>query len=519
MKTDFKNNRPKGFNSKEDRFLIPIINGMEKLIASTQNQYVYDTIKLDKKLRQILSTLLIEFAEDLHCEIGLWKSLEFYNKQLFDTPLPLFVNNENEIKESFDVNRIKYFIHNIFFEFDPELIMAPNHNDLDLLSKNISEFLTEKFQNVPRISGIKEFLSQPNDFGWDFKRKLVWIGINSFLFRLSFNRYIVETNKGKMEIASIDDFVCQENTIWSGLGVTDLLAKTLDLPEKINNGVRSWYERYTSYYRVISSIDSTLILENIINETEYKVRLDTGQSKIFKVGNIIFGGIAPYGDYWYWSGVQHDCGKLDKINIDKLKKDFGRSASRIIYRYDKQLLSKAQEIIKQHHSDFVSFFGSDLMIFKDGLSMAAALQKKDRKKYESLSKEELEAHMKKHGLENPFPKMNLPDELLNSENGVGVYFNPDEGIEMMFGFDDLISGFKKNGAALSYDEGEAIRNFITSDAISPKFVKMMIDKYGAKSINDSFCINSEITNVNYLLRKYKGQYFRNKYPEITLTDD
>lgn len=118
MRTDFKNNRPLGFNNKEDRFLIPIINGMEKLIASTQNQYVYDTIKLDKKLRQILSTLIIEFAEDLHCEIGLWESLEFYNQQLFNTPLPLFVNNESEIKESFDVNRIKYFIHNMFFEFD-----------------------------------------------------------------------------------------------------------------------------------------------------------------------------------------------------------------------------------------------------------------------------------------------------------------------------------------------------------------------------------------------------------------
>lgn len=348
---------------------------------------------------------------------------------------------------------------------------------------------------------------------------MVWIGTNSYLFRLSFNRYIAETNNGKREIASIDDFVCQENTIWSGLGVTDILAKTLDLPEKINKDVRSWYERYTSYYRVISSTDNALILENIINETEYKVRLDTGQSKIFKIGNIIFGGIAPYADYWYWSGIQHDCGKLDNINIDKLKKDFGRNASRIIYRYDKQLLSKAQEVTKQHYSDFVSFFGSDLMIFKDGLSMAAALQKKDRKKYESLSKEKLEAHMKKHGLENPFPQMNLPDELLNSENGVGVYFNPDEGIEMMFAFDDLISGFKKNGTGLSYGEGEPIRNFITSDAISPKFVKMMIDKCGAKSINDSFCISSEMTNVDYLLRKYKGQYFRNKYPEITLTDD
>ena len=98
MKIDFKNNRPKGFNNKEDKFLISLINEIEKLITETQILYSHDTIKLDKKQRQILSTLIIEFAEDLHCEIGLWNSVEYYNKHLFNTPLPLFVNSENEIK-------------------------------------------------------------------------------------------------------------------------------------------------------------------------------------------------------------------------------------------------------------------------------------------------------------------------------------------------------------------------------------------------------------------------------------
>jgi hypothetical protein len=94
---------------------------------------------------------------------------------------------------------------------------------------------------------------------------------------------------------------------------------------------------------------------------------------------------------------------------------------------------------------------------------------------------------------------------------------------MMFGFDDVISGFKKNGKNLTDNETKAIRDFITSDAISPKFVKTIVDKYGTESIKDSFYINSEIIpkdfGIDYLLRKYKGQYFRNKYPEITLIDD
>lgn len=83
------------------------------------------------------------------------------------------------------------------------------------------------------------------------------------------------------------------------------------------------------------------------------------------------------------------------------------------------------------------------MIFKYGLSIAAALQKKDWKKYESLLKNDLETHMKQHGLENLFPQMNISDELLNSENEFGVYHNPDVGIKMVFALDDVISWFKK----------------------------------------------------------------------------
>jgi len=34
----------------------------------------------------------------------------------------------------------------------------------------------------------------------------------------------------------------------------------------------------------------------------------------------------------------------------------------------------------------------------------------------------------------------------------GVDFNPDEGTEIMRGFDDLLSGFKKEGKDLTFNE-------------------------------------------------------------------
>lgn len=519
MKTNFNLNRPIGFNRNEEKFLVPIILELEKLIKNTQTKYLYHTIKLPSNQRRSLAELIVELAEDLHNDIGLWNSVEYYNKQLFNTPLPLFVEKENEITGMFDINRIKYFIYTLFFEFNEDLIIAPTHKDLDLLAQKVSLFLTENFKNIPKLSGIKEFLSLPNDFGWDVKQKLFWLGTCSYLFRTSFHRYIIEMNKGKMEIPAIDNFLCQETTIWSGLGVIDILAKTLDLSERNTSDIRNWYERYISYYRVISKSEITVTLENLINKTKYLVHSIGIDNEIFKIGDIFLGGLVPYDEFWYWSGAQYSFGNVEHNALEELKNVFIKTSSLIVYRYDKKLLSKAKDGLKKLHEEFINYFGSDLITFKDGLSMVAALQKKERERYELLPPNELEAHKKKHGLVNPFPRMDIPKELLESENGVAVYFDFDEGIEMMFNFEALSSGLKKAGKDLTEDELEAIRNFITSDSISPNFVRSVVSQYGAKSINNSFLINQEMNILQYLLHRYKGKYFRNIYPNLSMVSD
>ncbi len=518
MKTKFNINRPAGFNYKEERFLAPLINELEKLIKKTQTKYLYNTIKLTADKRGDLAALIIEFAEDLHNSIGLWESLEYYNKQMFNTPLPLFVESENEITGLFDVNRIKYFVHTLFMDLKEDLLLTPTHQDLNLLAQTVSLFLIAKFKNVPKVTCLKEFLSLPNNFGWEVKQKLFWLGTSSYLFRTSFHRFIIEKNKGKMEIPAMDDFLCQETTSWSGLGVIDILAKTLTLAEKEANDLRNWYERYISYYRVISTTEITLTLENIINNTKYVVHSDKNFVEIFKIGHVFLGALVPYGDLWYWSGAQYNLGDPEPTGLENIKKKFMKDSPRLIYRYDKKRLEKTKAMLRTQHQEFLNYFESDLITFNDGLSMAAALQMKEGERFEALPKNELAAYMKKHELEYPYPKMDLPEELLESINGVGVYFNVDEGIEMMRYFNDLLSGLKKEGKDLTEDENEVVRNFITSKAISPNFVRKIVEQYGAKSINSSFLINPEMKILDYLLHRYKGEFFRNRYPATTLIE-
>jgi hypothetical protein len=47
---------------------------------------------------------------------------------------------------------------------------------------------------LPRDSGVARFLAGPNEFGWDIKRKLLWLGINSYLFR--FHKWKITKSRG-----------------------------------------------------------------------------------------------------------------------------------------------------------------------------------------------------------------------------------------------------------------------------------------------------------------------------------
>jgi uncharacterized phage-like protein YoqJ len=126
--------------------------------------------------------------------------------------------------------------------------------------------------------------------------------------------------------------------------------------------------------------------------------------------------------------------------------------------------------------------------------------------------------MAKHDLSSTSPKLTFPPELIESEHGVGVYFDAGEGTEIMTGFNYVVSGFKKRGQDLSEDEADAIHSLMTLDTISPNFVQRLVEEYGPESIASTFLIydRDDKTYLNYLLRRYKGHFYRNRYPHVTL---
>lgn len=150
--------------------------------------------------------------------------------------------------------------------------------------------------------------------------------------------------------------------------------------------------------------------------------------------------------------------------------------------------------------------------------MASAFKKELQHQWDSKPQEQVPEVIEKHGLQDGRPTMNLPQDLINHSNGIGVFLNPAEGKEMMTHFTTLVSALTQTDGDFSEDQVFAIRGFLTGSVMSPTFVKRVLSEYGDQAVRRVFVLKGELQQywLDYLLRRFKGKFFRNRYPGLAL---
>ena len=273
------------------------------------------SLKLSAQTRTQLAEILVDFALDIHFNSGIWTALEKYNTELFGTPLPLILPVNTKPTHGISVERVQFFLWNLYQRL-AECELSNCHVDLICVAERMTEFLNDVLLPLlPAVSPVKEFLDKPNDYGWEVKHKLIWLGMHSYLFRLHFDSYFAKQyNEESSEIMIIDDFICQGATSWSGLGAIDILAGCLDVPDEQKDELRSWYIRHFSLYKIIKMDKGIIEAVNLVNDAPYHIRVEKPSDlpkEVFHPNAIIHGGLVPWRGEWYWSGEQFDYTPLE----------------------------------------------------------------------------------------------------------------------------------------------------------------------------------------------------------------
>src|SRR5215471_5527118 len=165
-------------------------------------------------------------------------------------------------------------------------------------------------------------------------------------------------------------------------------------------------------------------------------------------------------------------------------------------------------MVSKHYQQFLDYYGTDLVIYPDGNALAEDMRTFHQYQFASAPQQDVEAFLKKYQLSTPSPHLDLPPDMLACQDGIGVFFNPEEGQEMMLSFDPVMHGFQKQGRDVSEDEADMLRQLLYADAISPQFVRKLVQDYGDASITAAFLMprDCDKSYLEYLLRRYKGQF-------------
>lgn len=510
--------RPEGIQGQGDSHLPRIEQNLRRMLVRVQRDFAHDSLRLDDDGLAELAGVLVDFAEDLHNEIGMWAAYERYNVDFFGTALPLTSTTRGDAAVTgIHFDRFRHLLWILYPALIDGLALSPTHRDLRLVADASSTFLRDEFESVPRDSGVQSFLQSSSEYGWDVKRKLIWLGTRSYMFRSFFSNYMDAEAEDNGDIGHTDDFICQECTRWSGLGAIDILAGVLDISDDNRKDLRSWYERHAAFYKLLSVDNETLEALNVISDQPYQIRINVQQHP-FKPGQLVFGSLVPWRGEWYWSGEQKLWGNASDVNVDDIKQTMKRQNSKIVCRYWKEYEAKVRQHASDLHAAMIDYCGKDLILYPDGLSMAADWQGEFRCQWETKDQQQVKEVIEKHGLEDGRPEMPLQTDLLEHKNGLGVFINPDEGKEIMQDFASVIAGLKRKGEGLTEDEEYCLRGFFESDAISPRFVRRVLDEYGSESVKAAFLLRGDQQGywLDYLLRSHKGQFYRKRYPSLSV---
>ena len=176
--------RPQGFEGVVEPLFGRAQYAITKALSRAQQVFSSRTLRLEKRALKAVAALLIELAEDLHCDVGIWRALERSHTELFGTELPF--QSETTAAPSRDAicpARIQHFLWVLYPQVIPGLVLPPDQPDLVRLAQVAAEALQKQFAGLPQDSAVKHFVATPNKYGWDVKRKLVWLGTSSYLFR------------------------------------------------------------------------------------------------------------------------------------------------------------------------------------------------------------------------------------------------------------------------------------------------------------------------------------------------
>ena len=139
--------RPDGYKERGDSRLAQLVRNTLRVLSSTQQDFAYDSLRLGRDALGDLAGILVDFAEDLHNDTGIWETYERYNIKFFETALPLTAGEGGGHQTGLHPDRFHHFLWVLYPALIDGLMLSPGHEDVKRMANASSVFLSDAFSH------------------------------------------------------------------------------------------------------------------------------------------------------------------------------------------------------------------------------------------------------------------------------------------------------------------------------------------------------------------------------------
>ena len=492
-----------------------------------ENTFLESEGLLSREEIKNLACFFICYFEDVISGPGLWQAFTIQVRELYGTYLPFFNPDPDKyFPDEINIEDIYFLLwYFISMTLIDESIINPVAHEWSDLSDEIFDILEREYELAPENLRLKQLYTvRPGEE--DFlvlKDKMRWIMLDSWLLHFQGNELeeiitgvltnlseegLPEETRELYIYDTIDSYVLSTYTPLLARQGKEWLAYTLGTDHPLFNEILGIGEKKSGYYLFMGAENDKLLFQHIATETVLKV---TSKSmdlpKDFEAGkSISFAGFVKWRDEWWFSGSQVSW----VYNTDLIRKEKNSESSRMLFGED-PVLKKAEN--EQQYASFLRFNKGKPIAFVESEEKAGSLiqdflifhnetldipAREKRKAREMIMKTELTKRPIKssdHGDAEAIPGM--------------IFFNPESGIQMVFGLNDLVPD-QDNTWYREDETGDETLRLAYSYHISGDWMHYMVNNYDIPGLDFPGEGGRELLmeNLDFMLRfwKRKGYY-------------
>jgi hypothetical protein len=150
----YKSYRPADYKDERldprEVFYIEVIEAIADLYLKIQKKFVHQTLVLKSDEVMKLAWRIAGYLEDVVNQVGIFKALTSKNREIFGTPVPLFVRDPKHFSpDNINKQAVTYLVWDFFTETRENLILSPTHEDLQTISGEIYGYLKKQIKIAP----------------------------------------------------------------------------------------------------------------------------------------------------------------------------------------------------------------------------------------------------------------------------------------------------------------------------------------------------------------------------------